>query len=56
MLLYRAIDSEYIRKVSDIRYEIENYNDKAKGKYKVENRSYGRIRRHLIIGLKEYII
>lgn len=31
--LYRAIDLEYVRKVSNIGYKIENYNDKTKYKY-----------------------
>lgn len=52
--LYRAISSKYVREVSDVRYGIENNDDKSK--CKLEYRSCKQIRRYLIIGLKRYNI
>lgn len=54
MQLYRAVVSEYIKEVFGIRYRIENYIDKPK--YKAKDKSCGKIRKHLIINLKEYNI
>lgn len=56
MQFYKAVGPGYIREISDIRYGMKNYDNKAKCKCEVKDESYGRIRRNLLIGLKEYII
>lgn len=47
---------KYKREIFSIGYKIKNYDNKAKCEYKVKDRSSGRIKKHLIIGLKEYNI
>lgn len=52
--LCRTGGLKYIKKVPDIRYEMKNYNNRAKGK--VEDINCAKIRKHLIVGLEEYSI
>lgn len=52
--LYKAVGLNYVREIFGIKYEIKKYDNKTKCKTK--NKSCGRIKRHLIIGLKEYNI
>lgn len=52
--LYKIIGLEYVRKISDVGYRIENYNDEAE--YKAKDRSCKKIRKYLIISLKKYNI
>lgn len=54
MQLYKVIGSKYLKDISDIKYGMGNYNNKAK--YNTKNRSFGRIKKHLIISLEEYNI
>lgn len=50
----KAIGLKYQNKVSNIRYGIENYDDKAE--FKAKNGSCRRIKRYMIIGLGKYNI
>lgn len=52
--LYRVMSSEYVRVVSGMEYKIKNYDDKIKCEEK--DRSYRRIKRHMIVGLDKYNI
>lgn len=52
--LSRTVSSAYLKKRCDIKYEIENYNDKIK--YKVKDGNCERIRIHLIISFEKYNI
>lgn len=50
----KAMSSGYVREVSGMQYKKENYNDKPE--CKVNEKSYEKIRRHLIVIRERYII
>lgn len=52
--MYRTVNLEYIGEISNIRYGLKNYDDKVKCKCETEDESYKRIKKHLIVVLKEY--
>lgn len=54
--LCKAVSLKYIRKIFGIGYEMENYDNKAKCKCKIEEWSCKKIIRHLIVGLEKYNI
>lgn len=54
MQLCKVVGSKYIRGVSDKKYKMENYDDKTKCKAK--DWSCGKMRKYLIVYLKEYNI
>lgn len=47
---------EYVKKILGVKYEIKNYENKAKYKYEAKDKSCEKIRRYLIVGLEKYII
>lgn len=52
--LCNILDWDYIREIFSIRYGTENYDNKVR--YKAVYGGCRKIRRHLIVGLKEYNI
>lgn len=54
--LYRTIDLEYIKEISNIEYKRENYDNKAGYKYKAKDKSCGRIGKYFIKDLEDYNI
>lgn len=52
--LCRAVSLKYIKKISSARYGIENYDDKTKYKCESKDRSYKKIKKHMIISLKKH--
>lgn len=47
---------EYVKEIPNIEYKRENYDNKAGYKYKIKDRSCGKIRKHLIEDLEDYNI
>lgn len=56
MQLCRTIVLKYINEIFDVNYKIENYDNKAKHKYKVKERSYEKTKKYIITGLEKYNI
>lgn len=52
--LCRALGLEFVKEISRIRYNIENYDNKVK--CKAEDRSCGKINKHLIVSPEKYNI
>lgn len=54
MQLYRALGLEFVKEISRIRYNMENYDNKVK--CKAEDRSCEKIKKHLIVSPEKYNI
>lgn len=54
--LYKTVSLEYIKEIFGIRYKITNYDNKPKYKYDTKDKICKKIKKHLIIDLKEYNI